>query len=197
VHSSSSVAEAEGEGVVKLSKGGRPKLRPFPLEAGTDRMGMRAQMLEYVLQLRVRHFSEHTVHNRAQHLATFADWAAERALLRPAEITPAILERYQRHLFHYRKKNGKPLGTGTQHALLCSVKLCFRWLTRQRRIPYNPAAELELPKVEKRLPKAVLTLSEAERVMQQPDLRTPLGIRDRAVLETLFSTGVRRAAGAG
>ena len=49
-----------------------------------------------------------------------------------------------------------------------------------------------MPKLEKRLPRAVLNEEEAERVMIQPDLRDPLGVRDRAILETFYSTGIRR-----
>ena len=57
---------------------------------------------------------------------------------------------------------------------------------------YNPASELELPKLEKRLPKHVLTASEADAVINHIDLSDPLGIRDRAILETFYSTGMRR-----
>ena len=54
------------------------------------------------------------------------------------------------------------------------------------------ASELELPRLDHRLPKHVLSVSEAEAVLAQPDLRDPLGLRDRAILETLYSTGMRR-----
>jgi len=56
----------------------------------------------------------------------------------------------------------------------------------------NPASELELPRLEHRLPKHVLTASEAEAVLSQPDTNDALGVRDRAILETLYSTGMRR-----
>ena len=52
--------------------------------------------------------------------------------------------------------------------------------------------ELELPTLPKRLPRAVLSQSEMERVLMEPDLTTPLGLRDRAILEMLYSTGIRR-----
>jgi integrase/recombinase XerD len=68
----------------------------------------------------------------------------------------------------------------------------FRYLARTNQIDSNPAADIELPKVERRLPRSVLTVSEVERVLSVPDLDTPLGLRDRAILETLYSTGVRR-----
>jgi integrase/recombinase XerD len=68
----------------------------------------------------------------------------------------------------------------------------FKWLTRQNVLLWNPASELELPRLERRLPRYVLTESEAEAVMQQPDTSEPLGVRDRAILEVLYSTGIRR-----
>ena len=63
---------------------------------------------------------------------------------------------------------------------------------RENLILYNPASELELPKPEKRLPKHTLTAEEAELILTQPDIETDQGIRDRAILEVLYSTGIRR-----
>ena len=57
---------------------------------------------------------------------------------------------------------------------------------------YNPASDLELPRLERRLPKHVLTEKETELILSQADVGNPIGIRDRAILETLYSTGMRR-----
>jgi integrase/recombinase XerD len=103
------------------------------------------------------------------------------------------VERYQRHVFHYRQANGEPLAIGTQQLRLIPVGLWFRWLAKQGVIPFNPAAELELPRQGLRLPKAVLTAREAETVLALPNARTLIGLRDKAILETFYSTGVRRA----
>ncbi len=65
-------------------------------------------------------------------------------------------------------------------------------MARQHHILHNPASELELPRIGFRLPKAVLTASEAEQVINQANVHDPLGLRDRAILETLYSTGMRR-----
>jgi integrase/recombinase XerD len=51
---------------------------------------------------------------------------------------------------------------------------------------------MTLPKQPQKLPKAVLTADEVERVLAQPDVTTTLGLRDRAIFETLYSTGIRR-----
>lgn len=73
------------------------------------------------------------------------------------------------------------------------VRGYFKWLTRQNVLLYNPASELELPKLEHRLPRHVLTLSETETIVNLPDVRDVLGVRDRAILETFYSTGMRRS----
>ncbi|MBX5461609.1 MAG: tyrosine-type recombinase/integrase, partial [Steroidobacteraceae bacterium] len=143
------------------------------------------------LVLRVHNYAEPTVANRELYLGYFVAWCAERGLTQPKEITKPILERYQRALYHLRKANGAPLTFRGQHRLV-PIRGFFRWLTRQNYLLYNPASELELPRLEKRLPRYVLTTSEVEQAMRQPNLDEPMDVRDRAILETLYSTGMRR-----
>jgi integrase/recombinase XerD len=85
-----------------------------------------------------------------------------------------VLERYQRFLFYHRKKNGQPLSFRTQHACLVPLRVWFRWVARQNYILHNPAADLELPLIGYRLPKHVLTATETEQVLAQPDISDPL-----------------------
>ena len=146
----------------------------------------------YLDALRVLNYSEKTVESRAHHLREFVKWAHERSLARPSEVTKPILERYQRYLYHHRKKNGQPLSFRSQHGALVPVRAFFKWLCRQNHLLANPAADLDLPRAEKRLPRHVLTASEAERVLALPDMGDALGLRDRAILEALYSTGMRR-----
>ena len=146
----------------------------------------------YLAHLGVRNYSPRTIETREAFLRYFIQWALDRALTRPQQIDRPILERYQRHLFYYRKADGEPLTTRSQHARIVPLRHWFRWLTRQGHILYNPAADLELPRLEKRLPKAILTAKEAETVLALPDLGTAAGLRDRAILETFYSTGIRR-----
>ena len=115
----------------------------------------------------------------------------ERGLQEPVEITRPVLERYQRYLFHYRKKDGQPLSFHSQHSRVAPVRVWFKWLVRQNYLLANPASEIELPRLGYRLPH-VLSIAEAEQVIGQPDIHDPLGLRDRAILETLYSAGMRR-----
>jgi len=172
-----------------MPRRGQRKPRPV-VELDPD--GMTAWMKRYLEWLRTKNYSERTVENRQSYLGFFIAWCEARSILRPQEVTKPILERYQRHLYHHRKPDGKPLSFRAQHSRLIPVRGYFKWLTRQHVLLSNPASELELPRLEHRLPKHVLTADEAERVLAQPDLREPLGVRDRALLEVLYSTGIRR-----
>src|SRR5262245_24531598 len=79
-----------------------------------DMYGM-AQMLDkYLEALAVRNYSEATTHGRRVYLNYFIGWAEERGITRPCEVTKPILERFQRYLFHHRKKNGDPLSVHSQ-----------------------------------------------------------------------------------
>jgi integrase/recombinase XerD len=171
----------------KPHTGGRKKrttAEPLdPLEAAI------AQYLEWIA---VHGFSEDTVNTRRAYLGYFHEWCQERGLSEAIEITRPILERYQRWLYHYRKTNGQPLGFRTQHTRLQAIKSFFQWMARQNHLLHNPASEIVLPRMEHRLPKYVLTADEAEQIIQQPDIHDPEGLRDRAILETFYSTGMRR-----
>jgi site-specific recombinase XerC len=150
------------------------------------------QMKQFLQCQRERGYSERTVGNRESLLIAFIRWCDERGLTRPQEITRPILERYQRHLFLYRKADGEALSARSQTVRITPIRVWFKWLTKTNRILYNPASDLDLPRMEQRLPKHILSSDEAERILNVPDTQTSTGIRDRAMLETLYSTGMRR-----
>jgi integrase/recombinase XerD len=171
--------------MARVAKRRKPEAAP-----GTP---LAARLNEYMSALKVRDFSEHTIRNRYSHIEFFLAWCAERGLMEPTEVTRPVLERYQRHLFHYRKRDGEPMSFRSQHVRLVALRCWFRWLTRQNLILHNPASELELPRMGRRLPKHVLTISEVEQILQLPEISDPLGLRDRAILEVLYSCGIRRS----
>ena len=129
---------------------------------------MELLMREHLDALRVRGYSEFTVKNRLVHIGFFIEWAYEHGLREPIEVTRPVLERYQRYLFFYRKKNGEPLTFRSQHARLVPLRVWFRWMTRQNHILHNPASEIDLPRLGRTLPKNILSVQEVEQVMAQP-----------------------------
>ncbi len=86
-----------------------------------------------------------------------------------------------------RKEN---LNTKSIVRNLVAIRTFFRFLAQEGIVEANPAENLESPKVAKTLPE-ILSLKEIEKILEQPDLRTSLGIRDRAMLEMVYATGMR------
>ena len=164
-----------------------------PLPNADDPDSMASWMWRFLQWLRVKNYSERTIANRLSYLGFFVTWADARGLVYPHEVTRPALEAYQRHLFHMRMASGRPLSFRSQRCRLVPVRALFAWLTRSNVLLANPASELTLPKMEKRLPRAVLTAEEAERVIAVPEVDEPVGLRDRAILEVFYSCGIRRA----
>jgi integrase/recombinase XerD len=159
----------------------------------SDPLGMGRAFLDFFAWLKVMNYSEGTLITYDRNLRYFIAWCETRGLMRPAEITQAILERYQRTVSQIVKPNtGQTIAFISQMHYLVPVRQFFRWLAKSHKILFNPAAELELPRKERRLPKAVLSAGEAEQVMNQVNMAYPMGLRDRAILETFYSTGIRR-----
>ena len=171
----------------KRRSGTKPRA-PTP----ADRNPLNAYARSFLEWSAVHGRSAQTVETRARALKRFIAWCDERDLVHPKDITLPILERYQRYLYHYRKPNGAPLTFGSQQTMLAPLKRFFQWATRERHLLYNPASELLLPRVPRRLPRHLLSVTEVEGILNQPDIGTAAGVRDRAILETLYSSGIRR-----
>ena len=166
--------------------------KPLPQQDPIDPHGLVAQAERHLDYLVVRGYSAYTVVNRRRALAGFLAWCSERGITRPAELSRVVIDLYQRHVARLTKKDGSPLSPVTQQGKLTAVAVFGKWLARERLVLVNPAADIEMPKKGVRLPHAVLTRSEVERVMAVPDVSTSLGLRDRAILEVFYSTGIRR-----
>lgn len=151
-----------------------------------------AWMLRYLEHQQTLGVSAHSWSRMRDDLVRFHDWCGQRLIGSPAEITRPMLERYQRFLFHYRKADGHPLSGSSQVRELSRIKHWFRWLVRRNVLTGNPASDIELPRVPRRVLPQVFSVSEIERVLAQASTDTALGIRDRTMMEVLYATGMRR-----
>ena len=133
-----------------------------------------------------------TLRTARHDLRVFVRWCDSRGLSAPTQLSRPVLEQYQRHLHLMRKPDGKPLAASAQLHRLQHMKGLCRWLVRENLLPSNPASELVLPKPLCRLPRAILSFAEVEKILAQPDIETAVGLRDRAMMELLYSTGLRR-----
>jgi integrase/recombinase XerD len=154
-------------------------------------------MDEHFEHLKITGYSLDTIRARRIAIRRFIAWADERGISDPREVTRPMLERYQRHLFYYRKPEGGkdgggPLTLGSQLQYLAPLKTWFKWLSREHHILANPAADLDLPRPPKRLPRSVPSVQEVEAILAEADPGTPQGLRDRTLLEVIYATGLRR-----
>ena len=167
--------------------------RSRPMASLEEAEGFAALCRKYLSDLAVQKYSEKTLENKRAMLGYFVSWCQLRDLSRPDQMTKQMAERYQHHLHHYRKQNDQPLSIGSQRSRMTAIKMFFRWLTQKGYLSYSPLEAIELPKLPQQLPKAILSETEAEQVLAQADIHTSIGLRDRAIMETLYSTAIRRA----
>lgn len=88
----------------------------------------------------------------------------------------------------YMEKNNFASSTISRN--VASVRALYQYLFREHLIEDNPAENLRPPRVEKKIPE-ILTVEEVDALLRQPDSDTPKGMRDKAMLELLYATGMR------
>lgn len=179
------ILNAAGRGK-RLNMEEREKNLLYPPES------LRAFAEKHFEWMREKNYSEDSVIGRRGVLRKFFEWCEDRGVENLTEVTLPLMERYQKHLYRYRKPSGEPIAFGTQARTVSNIREFFKWSVRRGYTPYNPASDLELPRVEQRLPKYILTNEEVQRILASIDTTEEEGIRDRAMIETLYSTGIRR-----
>ncbi len=140
-------------------------------------------------ELRVR-YARGTARNYASRARTLLAWLGERGVELVSVRTEDVLA-YQGELYGQRKPDGKPFSGGFQKNQVKAIKCFFRFLYRRGYLVHDSAAAVEYPKLERRLPRTILTREEAKRIVEAPDRKTARGLRDRAILETFYGTGIR------
>jgi len=148
----------------------------------------------FVEQMQVLGWSPRTVDGYQSQVRFFLAWLDEETDVEELTgITPEILHAYQTHLYGWSDENGRSLSIATQAARLSVVRSFFRYLVKSDVLLYDPSASIELPKRKNILPRSILSKQEMARLLAAPDATTPLGLRDRAMIEVLYSTGIRNA----
>ena len=132
----------------------------------------------------VRGASPHTVKAYAEDLRQFSEYAAAQGVTDVHVVDTALLRAFLAHL------EAHDLARASRARKTAALRSFFAYLTRQRLLPRSPALGLRGVKTERRLPK-YLRPDEIESLLSAPKLDTDLGLRDRALLETLYASGMR------
>jgi integrase/recombinase XerD len=153
---------------------------------------------DFGVDLRRRSYAERTIHSYCGGLLLFVAWVETQADLKtPGDLTTSALERYQMHLMlrpaiQNRRAQARTMTAGGRNTALAQLRTFFRYLKKAGRLLGNPALELENSRKTRRLPRNILSVPEVARLLAIVPRHSPSGIRDLAVLEVLYSTGVRR-----
>jgi len=148
-----------------------------------------ADFLEYLEIEKGR--SPLTIREYEHYLKRFDDWLSQNSsALEPEDIDLELIRKYRLYLAHLRNRNGVPLKRNTQTYYIIALRSFLRYLVVQRDIPTLSPEKVELPK---QISRSVTFLNpgQLDRLLNSPKISNEAGLRDKAILETLFSTGLR------
>lgn len=146
----------------------------------------------FLEDLEIRNYSARTIADYRYHLQLWTRFLAQEGIQALSAVGESTLAGFQRWLYYQPTRRGGVRGILNQNAVLAALKSFFRFLRSEGCVVQDPAAGLDYARQPKSLPRNVLTEVEARRILDGVDTSTPLGIRDRAILEVLYATGIRK-----
>ncbi len=144
------------------------------------------QEIQYFIQYlhNEKNTSENTEVSYERDLRKMSQYLAEQGVTDVEDVTEYLLDEY---LLDLEKKGRK---ASTISRSIASMKAFFLYLKQEKRIKNNPAERMKAPKIEKKTP-TILSTEEAKRLLEQPNGDSPKELRDKAMLELLYATGIR------
>ena len=144
-------------------------------------------LFQFTEHLKVLNRSEATIKAYTGNVRLFLDQEKRDIKI----ITRRNMETYISTFYAYRKEDGKGYSVGTICVKVRSLKRFFEFLELANIIFINPMEFIQEPKKEQTIPRNILTTRDMETLLDQPNLGLKTGIRDRAVLEVFYSSGIR------
>jgi integrase/recombinase XerD len=141
----------------------------------------------------ILNYSPRTVLLHRFYLKWFFRYLREVELSDLAAVTPSHLRDYQIHLHERESSRAGPYSIVTINNAMQTIKSFFRVMKAEGYLVSDPAKEIRLAKKPKRLPRSILGRLEVRKILESPNVNTFLGYRDKAILELLYSTGLRNS----
>lgn len=123
----------------------------------------------------------------------FLSWLEAEGVKNLTAVDHNTMARYQVHVSGLTNKKGDVYDPRVQNGHITAVRKLYRHLRLKGHAALDPTAGMRLARKPKKLPKSVLSVAEVELLLEQPDTGQWLGVRDRAMLEVLYSTAMRRS----
>lgn len=147
-------------------------------------------LVDFLEHLEVeRNVSQLTVRNYSHYLRRFAGWFTDNSYSDLKELDLEVLRKYRVYLARYEDDQGRTLSTTTQGYHIIALRSWLKWLIKRDKPVLHPE-KIDIPKKESQSMK-FLNLDQMMRLLDQPDIDSKTGLRDKAMLEVLFSTGLR------
>ena len=148
--------------------------------------------LSYEEYLRASGHAELTVVNYTTDILPFLKYLQESGITDIGEVQASDIYAYNSKLSEQRHR-GKALGPLTRAGRMDRVRIFFHNLHKQGKLASDPTANMTFIKRRNNIPKNVPEIKDMVAILELPDMETPIGMRDRAILELLYSTGLRNA----
>ncbi|MFH1618276.1 MAG: tyrosine-type recombinase/integrase, partial [bacterium] len=156
----------------------------------TDFESLKQAFLEHLTLKNIRPLS---VKQNNLALRVFIGWLNGKGIKDVEQVDRNLFESYKAWLSEYTNRKGDTLAVQTIRERILTPQRWFTWLKKKGVIIYDPIAGVKAPRYKKHLPRGVMRIDEIRKVMEQPDLRSVIGYRDRTIMEVLYSTGARAA----
>ncbi len=162
---------------------------------------MHQAVSEYLLHLEARFYSRTHQYNACLYLGRLIAYLKDRYPSREPLVWQVVSER---HLIafatwaahEYRTRKGNPITSATLTRWLSCIRSFFNWMQKASHLLHNPAVSLFVPIIGISIPK-ILSEDQMVRLIEMPDLSTLTGLRDRALMELLYATGLRKSESVG
>ena len=146
---------------------------------------MNPDLKQYLHFLKLeKNSSANTIDSYRRDLERFLSYLADAGIASPADAGEEAVGRFVKLLGELG------LSPRSVSRNVTALKMFYRFLAAENALGADPTGRIDLPKLPRSLPD-VLDPAEVEAIINQPDVSTPLGVRDRAILETLYATGIR------
>lgn len=153
----------------------------------------RRWLADYREHLKLLNRNERTIRTHIARLFAFFEFAASRNVISCLEVTRQLILEYREYLQNHIKRRKQTPRATVQNQFLAVVLCFYRFLVYREALPENPATGVRYAREPTPLPRGVPSTGTIRHLLDQPDLSTAIGLRDRAILEILYSCGLRKS----
>lgn len=164
----------------------------YSTEVSENTKSIYNDFMEFIHWMQFQGWSKRTIETYGNNIQQFVDFLIkEKTIQISEEINPTFLFKYQHHIHSRRSSSGKPITSSSIYTKLVSMRSYLHFLYINGRINFRPELIIKLPAKRQPLPKNILNEGQIERLLTKPDVLKLLGLRNKAIIELLYASGIR------